>query len=182
MTAVPNWMQPLEKNDINHGAFFSETLANKLAGNTNFLHNLKPGIVGEIQYTSLTAGQFRTLHGTEWVEISQETDITGSEYHSLTGITLTPDFNGVFIKNTVDYEDGFFKENQMTPEHTHNTVFSEYTNTPHAEANTHPNAGPVRTSTPQVLNHDNATSEAGTELENRPVNIVLRAMFKKGNP
>jgi len=54
--------------------------------------------VGTIQQSLLTESQFQSLQGNCWVTMIGQ-DVTGTDYHSITGRTSLPNASGKFLRN-----------------------------------------------------------------------------------
>jgi len=54
-------------------------------------------IVGDVKTSFLTLGQFQAIMGPEWV-LADGQDVTGSEYATITGLTVVPDCRGRFMR------------------------------------------------------------------------------------
>ena len=55
------------------------------------------GKIGDKKDSMLTEAQFQVEHGSGWI-LSDGRDITGSGYHSITGLTTVPDARGLSIR------------------------------------------------------------------------------------
>lgn len=55
--------------------------------------------VGSIQHSLLSTEQFQNLSGNCWVKMTGQ-NITGSDYHAITGQTNLPDTQGRFLRDT----------------------------------------------------------------------------------
>ena len=54
-------------------------------------------VVGDVKTSFLTLVQFQALMGPEWV-LADGQDVTGSQYASITGLTVIPDCRGRFLR------------------------------------------------------------------------------------
>lgn len=54
-------------------------------------------IVGSVQQTFLSAVEFESIMGTEWV-LADGRDVTGSLYETVTGSSTVPDCRGMFLR------------------------------------------------------------------------------------
>lgn len=53
--------------------------------------------VGDIKASMLTEAQYQSEFGPEWI-LADGRNVTGSDYHSITGIINIPDLRGVFLR------------------------------------------------------------------------------------
>lgn len=55
------------------------------------------GNVGDTKQSMLTELQFQSFHGTGWI-LADGRDVTGSKYHTVTGVAVVPDMRGVVLR------------------------------------------------------------------------------------
>ena len=99
--------------------------------------------LGDIKASMLADGVFQTINGSGWI-IADGRDVTGSDYHALTGNSTVPDMRGMFLRGKNngrtdgnenpdgDLALGTYQADEFKS-HTHGYIFAP--NTGHADLN-----------------------------------------------
>lgn len=88
---IPNNIQKIQQEETAYNDILGARLARKIGASLNGLidsFNNKV-VIGAIQVSALTESLFQSRNGIGWVLMKGQ-DITGSEFHALTGISILP--------------------------------------------------------------------------------------------
>ena len=149
--------------------------------------------VGSIQQTFLSASEFESIMGTDWV-LADGRDVTGSSYETITGNSSVPDCRGLFLRTVggnanatiggtqsdTTAQNGLSASTNSAGSHTHSynsrlspSAFGAFGN-PGGITNT----GSATTfATNSAGSHSHTVSLSG-DTETRPVNITVNTFVK----
>ena len=129
--------------------------------------------VGSVQQTFLSAVEFESIMGSEWV-LADGRDVTGSLYETITGNTTVPDCRGLFLRTVGGNADPTIGGTQTDSiaGHTHPQVALIASGGSTGEF---PLANQPGGNNSAVAN-TNTNNNAGTET--RPVNITVNTYIK----
>lgn len=135
--------------------------------------------VGDARHSFLTETQFQSVNGDTWV-LCDGRDVTGSQYHTITGNTTVPDARGQFLRgiNNGRADGQQDPDGERSPGH-HQTdrVGEHYHTHPHLRIN---GAGGGYGA---VLDFDNPNNPVNTDafnvgLDSRPRNVACNIFIK----
>ena len=149
--------------------------------------------VGSVQQTFLTATEFESIMGTDWVLADGRTLPAGTVYEEITGSNTVPDCRGLFLRTVGGNADptiggtqsdrtavnGLTASTENTGAHTHQTsaaITSSAFGGTHIQAIT-PVATQGGLNTTSAGSHTHAMTLGG-DSETRPVNITVNTYIK----
>ena len=140
--------------------------------------------IGDVKISMLEDGVFQTVNGSTWV-IADGRDVTGSDYHTLTGSAFIPDLRGVFLRGKsngrhLENNQGTDFENELGSWQQHNVVPHSHTIPTMGDEGVSTGYKPIR-----YTDHFNSFNEpytlpatTGDAHETRPNNVTVNYFIK----